>query len=252
MGTNNSASPAPSRTKLPSAFKLVSPSVDALAANFWTFAGLAVFEMFFIAILYVLMLANSDPNGTTSVSSAVAISMVVFGVLGAICALIAEPALTKTQLLSIDDKKISFKEALKAGLPFVWRLLGLQLMMGLICIVAILLLVIPFFFVYPRILLAPYYLVDRNLTIMQALKTSAAEYKKVKGVWGLVGVQFLFSIVPFVNAILSVLYYCAPAIRYRQITAAASGKTEPAAKEQSGDISEVLGDPKDPTTSAQN
>lgn len=252
METNNSTPPAASRTKLPSAFKLVSPSVDALAANFWTFAGLAVFEMFFVAVTYVLMLANSDPNTTTSISSAVIVSMIVFGILGAICTLIAEPALTKTQLLSVDDKKIGFTEALKAGLPFVWRLLGLQLMMALICVVAVLLLVIPLFFVYPRILLAPYYLVDRNLTIMQALKTSAAEYKKVKGVWGLIGVQFLFSIVPFVNFILGILYYCAPAIRYRQITAAASGKTEAATKEQSGDISEVLDNPKGPETPVQS
>lgn len=250
MEADNSTPQASSTTKLPSAFKLVSPSIDALSANFWTFAGLFVFEMFFLVILYILMLANSDPNGTASVSSAVAISMTVLGVLGGVCALIAEPALTKTQLVSTKDQKVGFSAAFKSGLPFVWRLLGLQIMMGLISIVAIVLLIIPFFFVYPRILLAPYYLIDRNLSIMQALKTSAAEYKKVKGVWGLIGVQFLFSIVPFANIILGILYYCAPAVRYQQITAAASGKTD-ATEDRSGDISEVLG-PKDSATPAQS
>jgi len=246
------STPQASSTKLPSAFKLVSPSIDALSANFWTFAGLFVFEMFFLTIMYVLMLANSDPNGSTSASSTVAISMTVLGILGGICALIAEPALTKTQLISTKDQKISFKAALKSGLPFVWRLLGLQILTALICLVSLLLLIIPFFFVYPRILLAPYYLVDRNLSIMQALKTSAAEYKKVKGVWGLIGVQFLFGIVPFANFILAILYYCAPAVRYQQISAAAAGKTDATTEDHSGDLSEVLDTPKNPTTPAQS
>ena len=241
MEASNSTSQSSASSKLPSAFKLVSPSIEALGTNFWTFAGLIVFEMFFLAILYVLMLANSDPNGSGSVSSSVAISMTVLGILGGICTLIAEPALIKTQLISAKDEKIGFTPALKSGLPFVWRMLGLQIMMILICGIALLLLVIPFFFVLPRIVLAPYYMVDRNMGVIAALKASAAEYKKVKGVWGLLGVQFLFSIVPFANFILGILYYCAPAIRYRQIAAAASAQDD-SSESQSGDIREVLGD----------
>jgi hypothetical protein len=84
-------------------------------------------------------------------------------------------------------------------------------------------------------------MVDRNLGVIAALKASAAEYKKVKGVWGLLGVQFLFSIVPFANFILGILYYCAPAIRYRQIAAAVSAQDD-SSESQSGDIREVLGD----------
>lgn len=211
------------KSKFPSAFDLLSPSIKALGNNFWTFAGLVVLEMFFIVLFYIVMLANSNPDGTynSNMSGSVAALLGLGGLLGAICGLIAEPALVKTQLASIEGRKITFSEAIKAGLPFIWRNLGVKVMMGLIYTVSLLLFIVPFFFMLPRYILAPYYVIDRNMGVFDALKASAAEYKKVGGVWGLLGVQLLFGIIPLANWILNILYYCAPALRYRQISKAA-------------------------------
>jgi hypothetical protein len=115
-------------------------------------------------------------------------------------------------------------------MPFVRQYIGLSVMLALIYTVSLLLFIVPFFFMLPRYYMATYYLIDRKMGVFEALRASAAEYKKVGGVWGLLGVQFLFGMIPFANWILDILYYCAPALRYRQISqAAAQIPDEPAA-----------------------
>ena len=77
-----------------------------------------------------------------------------------------------------------------------------------------------------RYILAPYFLVDKNLGIMEAMNQSAEASKKYSSaLWGLIGVTFLISlpgIIPVLGAIVSALlgiaYYCAPAVRYREVT----------------------------------
>lgn len=73
-------------------------------------------------------------------------------------------------------------------------------------------------------MLAPYYLIDRDLGPIQALKQSMADYKKYRGTWGVIGVLVLFelpSLIPFIGwiatLVLEVMYACAPALRYFQI-----------------------------------
>jgi uncharacterized membrane protein len=65
-----------------------------------------------------------------------------------------------------------------------------------LCVVGgLILLIVPGFIMLRRYLLSGYYLVDQNLSIREAMRRSAASSKPAAGyIWGIVGVQALFSV----------------------------------------------------------
>src|SRR6185295_10606488 len=105
------------------------------------------------------------------------------------------------------------------------RLLGLGIVVGLMLIGGFLLLVIPGLIVLRRYYLSPYYLVDKDLTIGEAMKQSAADSKpNSQAIWAVIGVSVLLSltgVVPLIGGILSFvlvsLYSVAAPLRYREI-----------------------------------
>ena len=80
-----------------------------------------------------------------------------------------------------------------------------------------------------RYYLAPYFLVDHDLDVFEAMRQSAAGSKKFSGpIWGLIGVDLLMGIlgiVPVVKIFVSIpqaLYSFAPAKRYDELQKALS------------------------------
>jgi len=127
-------------------------------------------------------------------------------------------------LNSVRSKKMSYKEALQNGRQFALRLVGLGFCAGVLILLGLLLFIVPGIFMYRRYILAPYYLVDKNLGIFDAMRQSAADSKEFSGpVWGLVGVTILLSLVgniPIIGLAASVgqiLYAFAPAKRYDEV-----------------------------------
>lgn len=212
------------KPKLQSAFNLFKPSMDALGRNFGTFACI-------LLLPFALLLAGVVPGLLSGSNSAHAVSLTLLIIveLAALAFIVLlGPALTYTELKSARGEKVAIKEAFRGSWHFLLRWVGLSICLGIIMIVSFLLLIVPFFFMLRRYFLAPYYLVDRDLGIMDSLKESAQESKRHRGsIWGLLGVEALISLVsavPFVGwvagTILSVLYFCAPAVRYLEITKA--------------------------------
>jgi hypothetical protein len=74
-------------------------------------------------------------------------------------------------------------------------MIGLTILITLSLIVSFLLLVIPFFFVLPRLTLAEYFLVDKNMGVIEAYKAS---WNATKGhslkVWGIYGAGILMAL----------------------------------------------------------
>jgi hypothetical protein len=101
-------------------------------------------------------------------------------------------ALTLVYIASVRGQKLEVGEALSRAVPFWLKMIGLNLLIVVSLIVSILLLVVPFFFVLPRLVLAPYYLVDKNLGVMDAYKAS---WNGVKGhamqAWGIIAMALL-------------------------------------------------------------
>jgi hypothetical protein len=136
----------------------------------------------------------------------------------------AAPGTVLLQLAGVRKKVMTWQEAFKQGLQHFWRLFGLMIMLVIILSVALLLLIVPFFILLPRLFLAPYFLVDQKMGPFQALKASNAAYKAHKGTWGVIGVLFLLNLVSAVPLIgyllanvLNFLYSPAAAIRYEQL-----------------------------------
>jgi hypothetical protein len=216
---------APAGSKLPSAFSLFKPSWAAVKLNIVTFILLALIP----AVLYFAIAAlvlSMDKNSTGSLGSGAITAFAIVGLIVLLLATIFGPAIAYIQLKSVSGTKVTIGEALKSGLHFALRFLGLYIIMGLVIGIGFLLLIVPGLFMLRRYILAPYFLIDKDLGIMEAMNQSAEASKKYSSaLWGLIGVSILISlpgIIPVIgalaSAILGIAYYCAPAVRYKEVT----------------------------------
>lgn len=217
--------PTPADDKLPSAFSLFKPSWEAVKVNLGTFIVLGLLS----AVLYgvfALTILGTSKNSTGSLGSGAFAALAAGSLFALLWAVIFGPAMVYVQLKSAAGTKVTASEAIKNGLHFAIKFLGLSIVMGLVIGIGFLLLIVPGLFMLRRYILAPYFLIDKNLGIMESMNQSAEASKKYSGaLWGLIGVTFLISlpgIIPFIGAIVSTIlgiaYYCAPALRYKEVT----------------------------------
>ncbi len=126
---------------------------------------------------------------------------------------------------NLAHKEYNLDAALTDTWPFYLRLIGLAIVEYVLLALSILLFVVPFFFVLPRLVLAPYFLIDRNLGPIEAIKASWDETKgRSMDVWGITAVAILFALlmvtiigIPF-SIYFLVMYAAAPALLYKHIT----------------------------------
>lgn len=91
--------------------------------------------------------------------------------------------------------KKSFNEALEETWPLLVRFLLQMVLLAVIAVASLILLIIPFFIIMPRLALAPYILVKEKLGVVEALQASWDRTKGHVGkVWGLVGVNILIAL----------------------------------------------------------
>jgi len=139
-------------------------------------------------------------------------------------------AYTLTYLAGIRGERRSVGEALSAAMPLWLKMIALNLLVGISVALSLLLLIIPFFFVLPRLSLATYFLVDKNMGVLEAYKASWAATKgNVGKVWGIIGatiamVLLMITIIgiPFAIYFL-IMYSAAMAVLYVFL-----GKAQPA------------------------
>ena len=97
---------------------------------------------------------------------------------------------THFELSAIKQKPKLISEYYKAGLKDSLRLFALQILTGLIILLGLLAFIVPGLIAIRMFILAPYYLVDKKLSIIDSLKLSARNTKPVSGyVWGVIGVE---------------------------------------------------------------
>lgn len=208
---------------LPDAFSLFMPSWRAFRLNIDAFVMQFLFPVGLL-LLTVLLAGVATDADSAAVNILVLCAAIVTGV---VCVIVAA-SLTVTQLKSAADTKLSFEQAVRQGLGYFWRLLGLFILSAILICVGFLLLIVPGLFALQRLLLAPYFLVDKNIGVIEAMRRSNAAAKKYSGaVWGVVGILIainLLGLIPVVGWIvgtaLSIMYLCAPALRYMQIARA--------------------------------
>lgn len=71
-----------------------------------------------------------------------------------------------------DNKKINLLDSVKKAQHYLFNFIMMNILRLIIIIFSIIALIIPFFFILPRLLLADYYLVDKDLGPVESLKAS--------------------------------------------------------------------------------
>lgn len=219
---------AHTNSKLPSAFSLFKPSWEAVKLNLVTIIVLSLIGVAIYSIVAAIVLSTgvTEKNATANIGSGMMAAFALAAIVSLIFTAIVGPAMVYVQLKSANGTKVNATEALKKGLNTAFRFLGLSIIMAIVIGVGFLLLIVPGLFMLRRYILAPYFLIDKDLGITESLNQSAQASKKYSSaLWGLIGVTILISlpgIIPFiggiVSAILGIAYYCAPAVRYKEIT----------------------------------
>jgi len=124
-----------------------------------------------------------------------------------------------------NGKSIDFYPAFRKGLTFFWCYLGVTILSAILIIGGLILLIIPGIYMLRRYYLAQYYLIDRNLGVLETMRVSKEESMKFTGpILQVFCVQLLFAAIIVIpplgtvaGIILSIMFYNAPAIRYEQI-----------------------------------
>lgn len=121
---------------------------------------------------------------------------------------------------SVRGKKVKSGEAFSLGLKLWLKAIVLNILVDLSLLISFLLLIVPFFFVAPRLSLATYFLVDKNMGVLDAYKASW-NYTKDNSlkVWGVIAVSFLFAVLclVLVGIYLLIMYSAAFALVYEFI-----------------------------------
>lgn len=211
---------------MPGAFDLFKPSMEIVKNNLPAFLVLMAIPMV-LTMLGPDPTFRPDPNRETGIQD-------LLGFIGAVLTLVTFPAVVILQLKGAHKEQISGTDAFNDGLKYLLRLIGLAICMIAIFAISILALIVPFFYAVRRYALAPYYLVDRDLGVFEALKVSAEESKDMWGaIYGIIGVSLLIalpSIVPIIGwiatAVGTVLYAAAPGLRYLHIKALRQDKKD--------------------------
>jgi Uncharacterised protein family (UPF0259) len=228
--------PANPTATWPGAFGIFNPSRMAVALNIWTILGLFMVNIVPSIITNLLTTIFGEKVttqvGETAVSSVQVTGIPgaivgVVGVIGIVLSVIMTCAFIATYLASVRQQKISIAEAFAVGRKFAWRSFLLGLLVGLVVFGGLLLLIVPGIIFAMRLSLAEYYLVDKNMGVMEAYKASWHATKGHMGkLWGFVGVgllAMLLVLIPVAGwiaiAVLAVMYSAAMAFFYEYIQA---------------------------------
>jgi hypothetical protein len=120
--------------------------------------------------------------------------------------------------------KTSFIDSLSNSIKYFFKYLFLNILLGATAIASLMLFTIPFFFIFPRIILAPYFLIDQNLGVIESYKASwnstRGNVGKVYGIFGAI-IVMLLPIITVIGAVASVyfifLYSASFAILYKYV-----------------------------------
>lgn len=204
----------------PGAFRLFKFSKAAIGYNIWTIIGLFVLSIALSLAVSALFPADSEGNQSL-------FARLIDYLLGTVVSI----AMAVTLLASVRREKVSFADAFSRVKPMLYvKYIGLSIVLGITYTLSLLALIVPFFFVAPRLSVALYYLVDTNASITDAFKASWRDTKgNVGKVYGIVGVNILIVLTAILiitiplTIFLAVAYSAAFVLLYKYIS------TKPAA-----------------------
>lgn len=187
----------------PGAFGVFKYSSRAVQLNLVTIVTIFILD---IIVFYVLNAIFKDQILTDIFTGLLSVILEVSTILAVIA--------------GVRGQKMPVDKALSKAVPLWLKMLVLEIIVRLTYIVSLVLLIIPFFFVLPRLILASYFLVDKNMGIMEAYKAS---WEETRGhstqIWGVIAVTVLFAVLCLIliGIPLYILYSAAFAVLYESI-----------------------------------
>lgn len=204
---------AASLSDWPGAFKLYKISKDAIKLNLKTIIGLigvsiGLFVVYDILALVVKAVLAKD----------------LLELIYTLASYIITAAIVFTTIESVKGNKINISEAYNKVFAKWLNIILVSILTSLIALVSLVLLIVPFFFIFPRIYLALYYVIDQNMQPVEAIKASWEHTKgNVGKLYGIIGV-FILIVLPVVTIIgiiatiyLGIMYSAAFALYYNYI-----------------------------------
>jgi len=183
-------------------------------------------------MLIVLLPTLFIDFGSILMSTQSSIGWVII-ILGLVWSLINVGASYYLQVSAAKDKIVSTADCYRKSWQYIGRIIAFTILFGIIVFVGFLLLIIPGVLLLRRYVLSPFYIVDQNMSIRQAMSESAQQTKPVSGyVWGTLGVvvvlllaitlfSSIFLSIPgatvIISALLSPAYFFILALRYIDI-----------------------------------
>jgi len=120
-------------------------------------------------------------------------------ILSSVLSLILTATIIKATFASVRGQKVSFGDSFAALNPLtVLKLLVNYIVLSVILICAFIVLIVPFAILFPRLVFAPYLVVDRNLGPFKALGASWDMSKGHSGkVWGIICASIAMALLMF-------------------------------------------------------
>ena len=221
-----------------SSFELLPKSYQAVKSNLNTFSLLWILPVLSILGSTIHDKNNLDVNrefGSAgslnfggvpgyAIASAIGIGIIVALVI-LLFALIVQAMTYALQLEAAKGKTPTLGHLFDVGKKYWLRLLGLAIVIGIVVVIGLIAFIIPGLIMIRRYFLAPFVLIDKDVTISEAMKESARISKPYSGyVWGVLGVTIALSLpgaIPVVGPIaaflLGAIYSVAPALRYEEL-----------------------------------
>jgi hypothetical protein len=162
------------------------------------------------------ILGGSDMNSMQSVISSLIVSL--------LSVVISIPLLV-VLIAGLKNKKASLSEAMQGISTYIVNYIVTSILIGIASLVSFLLFVIPAFFVIPRLLFAPYLVIDKKMDALDAVKASWNMSKgHVAKIYGIIGATIAMALlfitiigIPF-SIYFSIMYSAAYAVLYGYIT----------------------------------
>jgi hypothetical protein len=224
----NSTSTSSEITDWPGAFGIYKSSKAAMLRNFNTFIWLAiilgVYYLFYFAVTYTPRHHKVIHPGAHFAESIIFDLISVF----------LSSTIIYASIRSVEGEQISVGEAFSAVANKAINIIVTGILVGIISTLSFVLFIIPAFFIIPRIYMSLYFVVDKNMNPIDAIKASwEATRDNVSKVYGVLGVNLLIllPIVTLIGILATVyfgfMYFAANAILYIYLTKNQNNKRSP-------------------------
>lgn len=203
---------------------LLAPSVELLKKNIWQVVYLAFIPGILLSVGLV-MVGEWPYDLSDSRTSMGAVILLI----GALYSIISYPAYVYMLAKAAQGMELSIPQCLRAGLKRFFPLVGTGLLAGLAIICGFIALIVPGLILMRAFYLASYYVVDKDMGPIDALKQSWTDSQPVTiFIWGVIGVAIVFAIAgsifgripaagPIIAQAIALPYAFAPALRYSEI-----------------------------------